>query len=166
MFICALKIMELSEKQQLLWEENTPRFEFTLPINSFPVHEYIEALDRDCTKIVSVHDLTSGKSQNLVNAIDLAKTSRQSVGILHSADVDYQTREDTLYVFHDNLAQALLTEFRTRSSTAPTYRQTHAHLEFRDSYWLSDKLICVTLNQLRYVGNSPIDLIVEVKRRV
>jgi len=158
--------MELSEKQQLIWEEDTPRFLFTLPINTFPVFDYKDALKKDGTRILSIRDLSTTKSENLVDSIHIAKTTRQDVGILHSADVDYATREETFYIFHNNEAQALLTEFRTRSSTPPSYRQTHAHLEFRDTYWLADKLIALTLNKLQYVGSSPLNLMVEVKRKI
>ena len=166
MFTITFKIMELSEKQQLLWDDKDPRFLFTLPINNFPVFDYRDVFRKDGTRILHVHDLGTTKSQNLVDTIDVAKTTRQTVAILHSADINYATCEETFYVFHNNKAQALLTEFRTRSSKPPSYMQTHAHLEFDDSYWLADKLVSLTLNKLQYIGSSPLNLTVEAKRKI
>jgi hypothetical protein len=155
--------MELEEKQKLLWEEHDPRFHLTLPIDTFPVSGYLDALKADGAKIIQVVDLL-GKKSSLVNSIDLAKTGKWYVGILTGEPIDFATNQATLYVLQDGKAQALLTEYMTLSSHNHWNRQNHAHLELRDTYALANCLASFTMRQLQYVGNSPLERTIVTKR--
>jgi len=157
--------MELKEKQELLWGKYDPRFHFTLPIDSFPVFDYLDALKADGAKVVRIDDSFNKRHEDLKNSINLAKVSRQYVGILSREYVDFATNRETLYVFQDGEAQALLTEFMTLSSSKHWNRQNHTHLELRDTYPLANYLVSLTLRELKYVGNSPLNMAVEIKRK-
>lgn len=144
--------MELKEREEVFWEEFDPRFLFALPVH-FPFFEYRDMLIKDGARIIIVDSSTNRKTKFLQDSLDVSRASTKYVGVMHSVD-SVMSQEETIYVFKDGNAQALLTQISFPASLHPVYRKSHTVLELRADYQLADEITSLALKRLR-IYESP-----------